>query len=88
MSRPYSKADDAAWERGKAPVDREAGLFAESPTWETHRQPDAVRAAALANAGELISRYGDLDGARLEDQGLTMAKAFEAFLTGEEAHGS
>jgi hypothetical protein len=56
-------------------------------TWETHRQPDAVRAAALANAVELIARYADMDGARLEDQAVTMAKAFEAYLTGEEADG-
>jgi hypothetical protein len=57
--------------------------------FETRRMPDAVRAAALANAVDL---YGEVPIGEQVDiaagQVIKMARTFEAYLTGEEAHGS
>jgi hypothetical protein len=54
--------------------------------WEIHRQPDAVRAAALANAVDL---HAGTDAYPPEpDRVLETARTFEAYLTGEEANGS
>lgn len=57
-----------------------------------YRQPDAVRAAALANAVELLKEW---QGTFIEDTPITSwtnrvletARLFEDYLTGEEAHG-
>jgi hypothetical protein len=48
-----------------------------------YRQPDAVRAAALANAVDLCAHK---TADNYEDV-IEIAKAFEAYLTGEEANG-
>jgi hypothetical protein len=64
--------------------------------WETHRQPDAVRAAALANAVDLVKELHPIiltpetafeDLAQAAGIALATAKEFETYLTGEEAHG-
>lgn len=57
--------------------------------WETRRVPDAIRAAALANAVELIGVV-EITELRHDDDvpGLAIlwARMFEAYLTGEEAN--
>jgi hypothetical protein len=52
--------------------------------WTTHRTLDPVRAAALHEAVQLVSSYGDMDGARFEDQAIKIAERFEAWLAGPE----
>jgi hypothetical protein len=65
-------------------------------TFTTHRTLDPVRGAALAAAVELArelrpiigsgdDQYGQL--AQAAGSALAIAKEFEAYLTGEEAHG-
>jgi hypothetical protein len=56
----------------------------------SYRQPDAVRAAALANAVDLVARVGAEPGEDDDLAGYTLdlARTFEAYLTGEEAHGT
>jgi hypothetical protein len=58
--------------------------------FRTYREPDAVRAAALANAVDLVA--GLLGEAALgfddcADYTLDLARRFEVYLTGEEANG-
>jgi hypothetical protein len=64
-------------------VDRMYGEF------ETRRMPDAVRAAALANAVDLSSNWtwDDPEPARIVELVVLMAERFERYLTGEEAYG-
>lgn len=56
--------------------------------WETRRMPDAVRAAALANAVDLAAAIGyqpGTGGPTVQDI-IEDARLFEAYLIGEEAH--
>jgi hypothetical protein len=56
-----------------------------------YRQPDAVRAAALANAVNLVvavhSHGGTISGSELADYTIDLAERFTAYLIGEEADG-
>jgi hypothetical protein len=55
------------------------------PTWEIHRQPDAVRAAALANAVDVVANWPE---DRLStDRILEVARTFEAYLVGAPEDG-
>jgi hypothetical protein len=59
--------------------------------WLTRRMPDAVRAAALANAVDFcrdrdVGESAPLYASPLVDDVLLIAARFEAYLTGEEAH--
>jgi hypothetical protein len=57
--------------------------------FESHRMPEAVRAAALANAVALAKYIGpwadDETGTKLATRVMHVATMFEAYLTGEEA---
>jgi hypothetical protein len=56
------------------------------PAWQTRRMPDAVRAAALANAVDLSSNWtwDEPEPARVVEMVILMAERFEAYLTGEQ----
>lgn len=55
-------------------------------TFEYRRVPDAVRAAALANAVDIACAQIKAGGATTIDIIVADAVGFEAYLTGEEAH--
>jgi len=55
-----------------------------APGWQTHRTLDPIRAAALHEAVQLVSAYGDMDGARFEDQTIKIAERFEKWLAGPD----
>jgi hypothetical protein len=48
--------------------------------WETHRQPDAVRAAALANAVDCCRWLELLDAPDPAERILDIARTFEGYL--------
>jgi hypothetical protein len=52
--------------------------------WTGYRQPDAVRAAALANAVDLSSNWtwDEPEPARVVEMVVLMAERFERYLTG------
>jgi hypothetical protein len=62
----------------------QGGLNVDQP-WQTRRVPDAIRAAALANAVDAINAL--MPGTNMTvERVLETARTFEAYLTGEEAH--
>jgi len=68
--------------------DGAGGYLPGEAVWTTYRQPDAVRAAALANAIDLAC--ADIQAGRTSTVGgiMDLARTFEAYLTGEEANGT